>query len=84
MYNQKIATFRDAAHQPVALGLALSEALLQGRGAFRVHGGGFAGTIQAFVPHDLLEDYRAGMEAVFGPGSCYVLQVRPVGGVRVI
>ncbi|MDE6836919.1 MAG: galactokinase, partial [Acutalibacter sp.] len=69
--------------QGIPLALTISEALLQGRGACRVHGGGFAGTIQAYVPEDLLDSYRAGMEKVFGQGSCYVLTVRSCGGVKV-
>ncbi len=69
--------------QGITLALTISESLLQGRGACRVHGGGFAGTIQAYVPFDLLDDYRAGMEKVFGQGSCYVLTVRGCGGVKV-
>ena len=59
----------------------LAEKLLGGRGACRVHGGGFAGTIQAFVPLDALEHFRRGMEAVLGVGSCHILSVRPEGGV---
>jgi len=66
--------------QEVALALALAEKLLGGRGACRVHGGGFAGTIQAFVPNDMLEACRAGMDAVLGEGSCQVMSVRPQGG----
>jgi len=84
MYNQNVYTGGMTREQPVSLGLALSETVLGERGAWRVHGGGFAGTIQAFVPQDLLEEYRNAMEAVFGQGCCYVLQVRPQGGVRVI
>lgn len=67
----------------VALALALSERLLRGVGAWRVHGGGFAGTIQALSPFDCLDGYVSGMEAVFGSGCCYRLSVRPVGGTRV-
>ena len=67
----------------MSVALALSEKLLDGCGAWRVHGGGFAGTIQAYVPFDLLETYRSRMEAVFGEGSCYVLSVRAAGGTRV-
>jgi len=48
-----------------------------------VHGGGFAGTIQAFVPLDKLENYKARMESVFGLNACYVLSIRPVGGVKI-
>lgn len=82
MYNQNVYTGRPSNEQPVSLGLALSETLLGERGAWRVHGGGFAGTIQAFVPVDMLDTYRTEMEKVFGAGSCYVLQVRPYGGVE--
>lgn len=71
-------------HQEVALALALCERLLNGRGACRVHGGGFAGTIQAFVPLDMLEGFRAEMDRVLGEGACHVLTIRPVGGVRLI
>jgi galactokinase len=84
MYNQNVYTGQMTRGQPVSLGLALSEDILDARGAWRVHGGGFAGTIQAFVPTDLLEEYKRTMEAVFGEGSCYVLKVRAQGGVRVI
>ena len=66
------------------MALALCERLLGGRGACRVHGGGFAGTIQAFVPLDLLEQFRAGMDRVLGAGACHVLTIRPVGGVRLV
>ncbi len=64
--------------------LALGEKLLSGRGAIRVHGGGFAGTIQAFVPYDLLDDFKAGMEAVLGAGTCRIAHIRPVGGCVLI
>lgn len=74
------AGYKD--HQDVAVSLALAEHLLQGRGAFRVHGGGFAGTIQAFVPFDLLEEFRTGIDAVLGEGACHVLSIRPQGGVE--
>jgi len=68
-------------HQDVALALALARHLLNGRGACRVHGGGFAGTIQAFVPDDMLESFRNGVEAVLGEGSCHVLAIRREGGM---
>jgi len=84
MYNQNVYSGEMTRDQPVSLGLALSESLLSGHGAWRVHGGGFAGTIQAFVPLNLLDGYRDAMEAVFGPGCCYILNVRPQGGVLVI
>jgi len=84
MYNQNVFSVKDPISQPVSLGLCLCEALLEGKGAWRVHGGGFAGTIQAFVPLDMLADFKRRMELVFGEGNCYVLSIRPVGGVNVI
>ena len=66
----------------VAVALGLAEHYLQGRGAYRVHGGGFAGTIQAFVPYDLLDAFVAGMDAALGEGACHVLSIRPHGGVE--
>ena len=83
MYNQNVFSVKKPQEQPVALALAVSQQVLQGRGAWRVHGGGFAGTIQAFVPLDLLEAYKSAMESVFGAGTCYVLSIRPVGGVEI-
>ena len=71
-------------NQEVAVALTLAEKLLSGRGACRVHGGGFAGTIQAFVPSELLEHFKSEMERVLGEGSCHVLTIRPVGGVRLV
>ena len=69
--------------QEVAYALAVAEKLLGGRGACRVHGGGFAGTIQAFVPADLLESFRTGMDAALFEGSCHVMSIRPEGGILV-
>ncbi len=71
-------------HQEVAVALALCEKLLGGRGACRVHGGGFAGTIQAFVPLEILPAFQEEMERVLGSGSCHVLTIRPVGGARLV
>ena len=73
---------RETVHQNMALALAMCDTLLAGRGAFRVHGGGFAGTVQAFVPTDMLESFRTGMETVFGANSCHVLSIRSEGGIR--
>ena len=81
MYLQNVIPSGYAVHQDVALSLALCEHYLQGRGAYRVHGGGFAGTVQAFVPYDLLDSFRAGIDAVLGEGACHVLSIRPQGGV---
>ncbi len=84
MYNQNIYPVTNVREQGVSLGLALSEMMLKGKGAWRVHGGGFAGTIQAFVPHDLLNDYTIIMESVFGKGSCHKLFIRPLGSAKII
>jgi galactokinase len=81
LYLQNVVPTGSTRHQELALSLALASRLLNGRGACRVHGGGFAGTIQAFVPLDLLESFKAGMEAVLGAGSCQVLSIRPEGGI---
>ena len=70
--------------QPIPLAIMLSKRILGGSGAVRVHGGGFAGTIQAFVPIYTVREYIGEMERVFGAGSCHVLSVRNVGGVRLI
>ena len=82
MYLQNVIPAGYTAHQDVALSLALCENYLNGRGAYRVHGGGFAGTVQAFVPVDMLEDFRSGIDAVLGEGACHVLSIRPHGGVE--
>ncbi len=71
-------------NQEVALALTLAEKLLDGRGACRVHGGGFAGTIQAYVPMDILEGFKREIERVLGKGSCHVLSIRGVGGTRLV
>ena len=73
----------DASERGLALALALSERMLAGKGAWRVHGGGFAGTILALVPLELLPAYQAQMERVFGQGCCYRFAVRPVGGIKI-
>ena len=82
MYLQNVIPAGYKAHQDVAVALGLAEHYLQGRGACRVHGGGFAGTIQAFVPFDILDDFVAGMDAALGKGACHVLSIRPQGGVE--
>lgn len=83
MYNQNVFSVKKPQEQPVSLALAISQRVLAGRGAWRVHGGGFAGTIQAFVPLDLLDTYKSEIERVFGEGACYVLSIRPVGGAEI-
>lgn len=83
MYNQNVFSSKQPLSQPVSLALAVSDSILRGKGAWRVHGGGFAGTIQAFVPADLLEVYKNTVESIFGKGSCYILSIRPVGGIEI-
>ncbi len=84
MYNQNVYTCKAPSDQPVSVALAMCQDILCGKGAWRVHGGGFAGTIQAFVPMDLLDEFKTKICAVFGEKSCYVLNIRPEGGVKVI
>lgn len=82
-YLQNVYAACAVEDQGMSLALALAQGILEGRGAWRVHGGGFGGTTQNFVPLDLLEKFRAAMESVFGAGSCHVLNIRPYGGVCV-
>ena len=84
MYLQNVIPAGYIAHQDMAVTLALRERYLEGRGAYRVHGGGFAGTVQAFVPFDILEAFRTGIDSVLGDGACHVLSIRPQGGVEAV
>ena len=79
---QNVVPTGSTANQAVAVALALCKRLLGGKGGYRVHGGGFAGTVQAFVPFELLENFRSGIDAVLGQGACHVLSIRPEGGVE--
>ena len=83
MYLQNVVPTGQTDRQELMVTIALCESLLGGRGAVRVHGGGFGGTAQAFVPLDLLEEFRTRTEEVLGAGSCHVLSIRPVGGTRI-
>lgn len=83
-YLQNVFASSVPDEQGVSLALNVIERLLDGEGAHRVHGGGFAGTVQAFVPNKMLEKFKAGIEAVFGEGSCYVLNIRECGGTEVL
>ena len=84
LHLQNTWSIADPKQQAIPLALALGKELLDGTGAIRVHGGGFAGTIQAFVPNEKLSAFKAGMEAVLGSGTCHVLYIRPVGGCVVV
>ena len=82
---QNVYCSTDVRHQGLSVALALSQSILQGSGgAWRMQGGGFAGTIQAYVPGRLLQHYHAAIERVFGPGSCYVLRLREQGAVQLV
>ena len=82
-YLQNIYASSAPDEQGLSLALYIAKSVLGDKGACRVHGGGFAGTIQAFVPNDMLDKFSTAIEKVFGEGSCYVLSIRPVGGVEV-
>lgn len=82
-FLQNVYANKNPEEQGVAVGLYTAERVLGGKGASRVHGGGFAGTIQAFVPNELLDEFVKAENAVFGEGSCHKLFIRPVGGVEV-
>ena len=84
MYLQNVYSLKNIEHQQLSVALCISEQLLANHGAYRVHGGGLAGTIQAFVPNEMLDIYKENMENIFGSGSCFVFNIRPVGGYRVI
>ncbi|WP_321286323.1 galactokinase family protein [uncultured Sunxiuqinia sp.] len=82
MYNQNIFDVVHKDDQVVSLGLAMSEMVLKGSGAWRVHGGGFGGTIQAFVPQDKLQEYVKTLEHIYGKGKCHTLFIRSKGSVK--
>ena len=81
-YLQNVYPASDITNQAVSIGLAVSEQVLNGKGASRVHGGGFAGTIQAFVPNEMVPEYKKALDSVFGDGACHVLKVRKYGGMK--
>ena len=83
-YLQNVFSVKDVNSQGLGVALALSDLVLKEKGVSRVHGGGFAGTIQAFVPDDLVPEYRNVIDSCFGDGSCHVLKVRKYGGIRVV
>lgn len=82
MYLQNIIPTGSVTAQELMVTIALCERILEGRGAVRVHGGGFGGTAQAFVPLDMLEKFKAATEAALGPGCCHVVMIRPAGGIK--
>jgi galactokinase len=83
-YLQNVYSNHDVENQAVSLALALSENILKEHGVCRVHGGGFAGTIQAFVQDTYVQTYKEEIEKVFGKGSCHILKIRNIGGVKIL
>lgn len=83
-YLQNVYSSHEIDNQSVSIGLAISDVALGDRGVSRVHGGGFAGTIQAFVPNDIVSMYKKTVENVFGEGACHILKVRKYGGMKVL
>ena len=84
MYLQNVIPAGYVKQQAMAVALGLCEHYLQGKGAYRVHGGGFAGTVQAFVPFDILDSFKTGIDAALGEGACHILSIRPQGGVEMV
>ena len=83
-YLQNVYANSDVEHQNVSLALAVSEMFLSENGVCRVHGGGFAGTIQAFVKEEYVSEYKKNMNRIFGEDACYELKIRKFGGIQVI
>lgn len=81
-FLQNVFSIKDLTHQGVSLAICMAEEILQGKGAVRVHGGGFAGTIQCFVPNEQLAEFKQRMELIFGEHSCHILSIRPCGGIK--
>ena len=83
-YLQNVYANHKVQEQSISIGLAISDVVMHGKGVSRVHGGGFAGTIQAFVPNESVAGYKKAMESVFGKDACHVLKVRKYGGMKVL
>ncbi len=82
---QNIYTTHDVEHQNMSIALCISQMILgENNGVCRVHGGGFAGTIQAFVKNEKVSEYKSALDNVFGEGSCAILKIRKYGGIRVV
>ena len=83
-YLQNVYSSNDVENQNISIALMMSDVLLKTEGVSRVHGGGFAGTIQAFVKNDFVASYKAQMDNLFGEGSCKDLRIRKYGGMKVL
>lgn len=82
-YLQNLYSCSRPTEQAIPIGIMLSKRILGNNGAVRVHGGGFAGTIQAFVPVEKVNEYVQEIDRIFGDGSCYILKIRSVGGIEI-
>lgn len=82
-YLQNLYSCRKPTEQGIPLAIMAGKRILKGNGAVRVHGGGFAGTVQAFVPNDLVNAYRSEMDRIFGQNSCYIMTIRPFGSIEI-
>ena len=82
MYLQNVCVCGSSKEQAVGIVLAMCDEILKDKGAYRVHGGGFAGTVQAFVPHEILDNFKENIEKIVGKNNCHILSIRPVGGTR--
>lgn len=83
-YLQNLYSVKNPMKQEIPLALMIGKEILGESGAIRVHGGGFAGTIQAFVPEEKVSEYISVMNGIFGNDSCYILSVRPFGGIEIV
>lgn len=81
---QNLFSNNTPTEQAIPLAIAMSKSILGNKGAVRVHGGGFAGTIQAFVPTAMVKEYKDSIERIFGDGSCHQMKIRPVGGIEIL
>lgn len=81
-YLQNVTPTGSVGQQAVGLTIAVAKDALEGKGAVRVHGGGFAGTVQAFVPLDMVAKFQKEVEMILGENTCHVMDIRPVGGIR--
>jgi galactokinase len=82
-YLQNLYSLSDVSMQGIPLGIAFTKDFLKETGACRVHGGGFAGAVQCYVPTDKVEEFKEYSEKFFGKGNCHVLSIRPVGGYEI-
>ena len=83
-FNQNAYSLKFPQNQGIPIGLAISQSILKGRGAWRLQGGGFAGALLVFVPDYLLDEYCTAIRGVFGKDACHVMRIRDIGGVKIV